>query len=66
MSKPTSPASQPTDHKQIGLRVRGDLHRQLEAIAARESNGIAAVCRRLIRHALRDEPQPHPDGEVTS
>jgi hypothetical protein len=41
--------------KQIGVRVPADLQIQLEAIARREHNGVAAVCRRLITAALAAE-----------
>lgn len=62
MSKPTLPTeTEPlrSGAKQIGVRVPADLNRQLQIIARRESNGIAAVCRRLIRRGLREEEQ-HP------
>lgn len=47
--------------RQIGVRIPADLNRQLQIIAQRESNGIAAVCRRLIRRGLREEEVAHPN-----
>jgi hypothetical protein len=44
-------------HKQLGIRVPVQLSDQLEAIAKREHNGVAAVCRRLLASALASHEQ---------
>jgi metal-responsive CopG/Arc/MetJ family transcriptional regulator len=41
--------------KQIGIKVPLRLSDRLEEIARRESNGISAVCRRLLTEALERE-----------
>jgi hypothetical protein len=44
-------------HKQIGIRLPADLNAKIEAIARREHNGVAAVCRRLLAAALAADNQ---------
>lgn len=41
--------------RQIGIKMPARLSDRLEAIARRESNGISAVCRRLLEEALPRE-----------
>jgi hypothetical protein len=46
---------EPVTTKSIAIRVDPRLNDQIEAIAKREHNGIAAVCRRLLTEALARE-----------
>jgi hypothetical protein len=41
--------------KQIGIKVPQRLGDQLVALARRESNGVSAVCRRLLTEALEHD-----------
>lgn len=41
--------------KQIGVKVPLELNERLKAVARRESNGISAVCRRLLSEAVQRE-----------
>ncbi len=49
---PDPRADSPEVTKQIGIRLPVRIAEKLEAMARRESNGVSAVCRRLLSSGL--------------
>jgi predicted DNA-binding protein len=53
---PRAEGTTPTLSRQLGIRIPADLNTRLEAIAKREQNPVASVCRRLLTAALDAAP----------